>query len=103
MAVDQSIREALDLETLDLPPEPRVVRLHVLEIVDWEEVPALEISIVIPDETDVEAIPPGAMGEVTDAIHNRVLEMGETRLPYMRVLTETHFEERFGADSCTTT
>lgn len=101
MAVDQSILEALKLDTLDLPPEPRVVRLHVEEYEDWEGDPSLLIYIVIPDDTNIEKLPRGALLDLTGAIHDRLIEIGETRFPYTRVFTETNWTKAFGADACT--
>jgi hypothetical protein len=103
VAVDQSIVEALDLDALELPAEPRVLRLHAEDWEDPDGDPALRIYVVIPDDTDVEATPRGATGILKLAIHDRLIEIGETRFPYMTILLESEAAEMFGAGTCTKT
>lgn len=102
MAVDEKISQVLTAEnlrsSLHLPDELRLVRVDVEDYVDYDGNDALRVWIVLGDDVDEQDLPIDALIELKNAIHDRLLEMGEDRFPYIFVTKESEPREATGEE-----
>jgi len=85
---------SLDLATLKLPRKPRVRRIFIEPYVDHSGGDELRVWIIFDDATtDRDFMSPGVR-EVTRAITDALLEMGERRFAYTRYVRSREFRRR---------
>jgi hypothetical protein len=85
---------SLDLARLKLPRKPRVRRIVIEPYVDHSGVDELRVWIIFDDATtDREFMSPGVR-QVTRAIADALLDMGERRFPYTRYVRSREFRRR---------
>jgi hypothetical protein len=102
MAVDEKIAQELTAAnmrtSLCIPDELRLVRVDVEDYVDYEGNNALRVWIVLGDDVDEQDLPIDALIELKNAIHDRLLEVGEARFPYIFVTKESAPREASGEE-----
>jgi len=76
MPVDQKIREALGLEKLKLPQNPRVVEVRVEDYVDTSGEDALRVLVILDEQVEVEKLTGGEVSALKTAIRNGLREQG---------------------------
>ena len=84
----------LDLESLKLPRKPKVRRIVIEPYVDHYGEDELRVWIVFDDATTDREFMSEGVREVTRAIRDALLEMGETRFPYKRYVRSREFRHR---------
>jgi hypothetical protein len=95
MAVDQEAREALDLNSLQLPSELPVVRLEVEDYTDWSGEPALKVWVILDEsvEIDIDKGLGEAVSRLKASIHDRLLDHGITLFPYIFLAKQSELDE----------
>ena len=83
MSVSVDALEVLDLKNLPLPPGLHVLRIDAEDYTDWDGDPALRISILLDESTEVEKLSGAAVGDFKDAIHQNLLKHGISLFPYI--------------------
>lgn len=83
MPVSVDIGDALDLKSLPVPPGMQILKIDAEDYNDWDGDPALRISVLIDDSTDVEKVTGAAVGDFKGAIHDNLLKNGITLFPYI--------------------
>lgn len=102
MAVGEKIRQELTAEnlrtSLHLPEELRLVRVDIEDYIDYDGNDALRVWIVLADDVDEQDLPMDAVIDLKYAIHDRLIEMGEDRFPYIFVTKESEPREASGEE-----
>lgn len=93
MPIAEKASEALDLETLKLPPTTPVEWLKVEDYTDTTGVPSLRILVVLKESTDLEAMTGQDVGNMKRAIFDRLLERGISRFPYISLALPSELAE----------
>ena len=93
MAVADAIREALDLNNLNLPASPKVIGLSVENFTDMDGEASLRITAVIDDNTDLENIDGKGVGAMKAEIHRSLQQHGIQLFPYIFIATPSELEE----------
>ena len=83
MAVTAEIHEALDLSKLKLPPSPSVSRLIVEDDEGTDSEPALRITAVIDESTDLDQVNGRDVGELKFVIRQSLRQHGIHLFPYI--------------------
>lgn len=82
MTETEKIDKALELESLQLPPHPRVVRIEWEPFEDVSGADALRLNLVMGDETDVERTDVDDIHAIKRAIMDRLAAYGVNLFPY---------------------
>lgn len=86
MPVDTRVQDALRLESLNLPPRPRVIAIEAEDYVDYSGEEALRVWITIAEETTDEELRNGpATIQLKNAIRDSIRAKGITLFPYIRL------------------
>jgi len=94
MAVSDAVREALDLNKLQLPANsPKVLRLEVESMTDMDGEPSLRVLAVIDEDTDLDNIDGRGVGEMKRIIHESLLERGIVLFPYVFIAKPSELAE----------
>ena len=93
MAVTDAIREALDLNNLNLPASPKVIGLSVEDYTDMDGEASLRITALIDDNTDLENIDGKGVGDMKAEIRRSLQEHGIHLFPYVFLVTPSELEE----------
>jgi hypothetical protein len=93
ISVDQKIREALRLETLKLPPNPKVVEVRVEDYVDTSGEDALRVTVILDEQVDVEKVTGREVINLKTAIRDRVREQGVELWPYIWLAKQSELDE----------
>ena len=96
MAVDQKIRDALQLSKLrtKLPKNPRIVDIRVEEYVDTSGEDALRVTVILDECVDIENLRGEDISALKSAIRNRVRERGVELWPYVWIAKQSELDER---------
>jgi hypothetical protein len=92
MTLTEQITEALDLKTLNLPAGLPVEDLEFEEIVDSTGEDAIQITIIIPEEIDVEHVSGKDVLELKDRIRQRLRQRGLKRFAYCGIAKRSELE-----------
>lgn len=84
MLSNKRLAEVLELEHLNLPKPPRVEDVQFTDYIDSTDEAALEICVIISDETGDEEISLDRVDAVREAIRNALEAAGESRWPISR-------------------
>lgn len=93
MAVADAIREALDLNNLNLPASPKVIGLNVEDFTDMDGEASLRITAVIDDNTDLENIDGKGVGAMKAEIRRSLQQHGINLIPYIYIATPSELED----------
>lgn len=83
MSVDDKALKALDLDSLSLPPDPRVASVEVADYTDSTGEPALRVLVTLDETADIESLPSEAIGQLKSAIRASLRRHGITVFPYI--------------------
>jgi hypothetical protein len=93
MPTDTNLQEAIDLTQLRLPPDLRVLSIEAEDYTDWSGDPALRVSVVIDENTDVDHLSGDTINEFKRVIHDNLLQHGITLFPYFRFAKPSELAE----------
>lgn len=82
MATDTNLQQAVDLKQLQLPPGLKIVSIQAEDYTNWEGEPALRISVVIDEDTDVDHISGATVNDFKWAVRESLRRHGITLFPY---------------------
>ncbi|MBI2805581.1 MAG: hypothetical protein HYX68_11440 [Planctomycetes bacterium] len=82
MPLTVDIRDALDLKTLQTPRSLRILKIDAEDYTDWTGDPALRITVVLDESTEIERVTGEEVGEFKLAIHDNLLKNGIKLFPY---------------------
>jgi hypothetical protein len=83
MAVDTKITDALDLQTLNLPPQPKVLSVEAEDYMNADGDPALRITVVLAPDTELAAVSGTDVRKLKSAIGQSLRNRGITLFPYI--------------------
>ncbi len=83
MRTSVDTHDALDLKKLPIPLGMRVLNIEAEDYTDWTGDPALRISVLLDESTDVEKVTGEAVGDFKDAIADNLQKCGITLFPYI--------------------
>lgn len=83
MPLTVDTRDALDLWNLTIPASMRVLKIDAEDYTDWTGDPALRISVLLDEATEIEKITGEDVGNFKLAIHDNLLKNGITLFPYI--------------------
>lgn len=92
MPTDTKAQQVLELDKLPPPPGVRVLSVQAEDYTDWSGEPALRVTVILDDATDVEKFA-GAIGDFKMAIHRRLREHGITLFPYIFLATPSELAD----------
>lgn len=95
MAQVQQIDEALNLDELNLPPKPRVLRVFWQPYVDWQGEESLKVWVILDDATTDSELTGEWSQTLQSRIHNRLRDRGITQFAYISVAGESEYRELF--------
>ena len=98
MAVDEKTKEALDLNSLKLPPFPPVSKIEWEEYEDSTGDAALRLLVIFAEKTDVEKITGEQVGDLKRAIHDSLIAHGISKFPYIFITTPEELAEPIDED-----
>src|SRR4051794_7782353 len=84
MTTDTNLRQAIDLTQLRLPANLRVLSMEAEDYTDWSGDPALRVSVVLDENTDVDRLSGDAINEFKQIVHDNLLKHGIGLFPYFR-------------------
>src|SRR4051812_35504181 len=82
MPTNTTAQEALDLKQLQLPPGLHVLSIEAEDYTNWDGEPALRVSGVIDENTDVDHISGDAVIAFKRAVRESLRRHGITLFPY---------------------
>lgn len=88
MTETERIDKALELESLQLPPNPRVVRIEWEPFEDISGAEGLKLTVVLNEETTDKEIEKGGALPIERAIRDRLREMNVAQFPYIWIMRE---------------
>ncbi len=80
MPLTVDIRDALDLDKLPVPPGMHILKIEAEDYTDWDGDPALRISVLLDESTDVKKVRGVTKFEI--AIHDKLQKYGISLFPY---------------------
>ena len=83
MILSVDTRDALDLKSLHIPASLRVLKIDAEDYTDSIGDPALRISVLLDDSTEIEKITGEEVSDFKLAIHDNLLKNGITLFPYI--------------------
>jgi hypothetical protein len=93
MPLTVDTRDALDLKNLAIPASMPVLKIDAEDYTDWDGDPALRITVLLDDSTDVEKITGAEVSNFKLAIHDNLLKNGITLFPYIFFATPSELAE----------
>ncbi len=93
MAMTAEIHEALDLDKLKLPASPRVIQLIPEDDEGTDGEPALRITAVIDESTDLEQLNGHDIGEMKFVIRESLRQHGISLFPYIIIVKPSELED----------
>jgi hypothetical protein len=98
MAVDQMIRKVQDALKLSkmrskLPRNPKVVDIRVEDYVDMDGEDALQVTIIIDEDVDVEKVSGQDLSDLVNAVRGRIRDLGIERWAYIGFAKPSELEE----------
>lgn len=93
MSVDQRTRDALNLASLSLPANPKVLSIEVEDYIDADGVDALWVWVILDESTDAEQFSGDEVIELKSAIRENLLQRGITAFPYISLIKESERSE----------
>ena len=94
MPVDQKIQEALRLEKLKLPPNPKVVEVRVEDYVDTSGEDALRVLVILDEQVEVEKVTGREVINLKTAIRDQVRALGVELWPYISLAKQSELDEK---------
>jgi hypothetical protein len=94
MPVDQKIQEALRLETLKLPPNPKVVEVRVEDYVDTSGEDALRVTVILDEQVEVEKVTGREVINLKTAIRDRLRQQGVELWPYIWLAKQSELDKK---------
>ena len=82
MPISVDTRDALDLKKLPIPAGMQILKIEAEDYEDWSGDPALRISVLLDESSEIEKVTGKAIGDFKMAIHDNLLAMGITLFPY---------------------
>jgi hypothetical protein len=73
--------DALDLEKLPVPEGMRILKIEAEDYTDWDGDPALRISVLLDESTDVKKVSGAAVSGFQLVIHDNLQKYGITLFP----------------------
>ena len=83
MPLSIDTRDALDVNKLSIPPSLHVLKIDAEDYTDWTGDPALRISVLLDESTEIEKVTGKDVGDFKGAIHDNLLKHGITLFPYI--------------------
>jgi hypothetical protein len=93
MVVDERVKKALDLKTLQLPSGVPIVRLWAEEYLDSSGEDALLVHAILPEDLDVERVRGRDIGQAQTAIRDSLRAQGITVFPYIEMYKASEADE----------
>jgi len=75
-------RDALDLKKLPVPPGMQILKIDAEDYTDWAGDPALRVSVLLDESTDVEKVRGAAVTKFQLAIYDNLQKYGIMLFPY---------------------
>ncbi len=94
MPVDQKIQEALRLETLKLPSNPKVVEVRVEDYVDTSGEDALRVTVILDEQVEVEKVTGREVINLKTAIRDRLRKQGVELWPYISLAKQSELDKK---------
>jgi hypothetical protein len=82
MPLTVDIRDALDLKKLNVPVSLHVLKVDAEDNTDSTGEPALRVTVLLDESTDIENVPGDDIGDFKLAILDSLLKNGITLFPY---------------------
>jgi hypothetical protein len=82
MPTETTLQQALDLKQLKLPPGLMVLSIAVEDYTTWDGDPALRVSVVIDENTDVDHISGAMVNEFMRTVRDSLKRHGINLFPY---------------------
>lgn len=103
MAVDQVVRKAQNALKLSkirskLPPDPKVIDLQVEDYVDMDGEDSLRVLVILDEDVNVEKTSGRDIGDLMNAMRDRVRELGIDRWTYVRFAKPSELAEEEDED-----
>ena len=92
MPVDEKTREALDLKSLNLPPEIPITRIEVEDYTSWDGDPSLRVTVILDEAVEVEKVSGDVIGELKNRSHNSLIDHGVARYPYFFLAKQSELD-----------
>ena len=83
MVVDEKTRQALDLNCLQLPARPLVIKLEAEDYTDSTGESSLRILVLLDEKTDVDKLSGEDVGELKSTIRQSLRDHGINVCPYI--------------------
>jgi hypothetical protein len=83
MPLTVDIRDALELKNLPIPASMRILKIDAEDYTDWEGDPALRISVLLDESTEIEKVTGEEVGYFKRAIFDNLLKNGINLFPYI--------------------
>jgi hypothetical protein len=93
MTVVEVAREAMNQESLKLPPKLPIVRWSVEDYEDSSGEQALRVLVVLDENVDIEKISGRDVGELKFAIYDALQRKGITLFPYVFLAKQSELDE----------
>ena len=93
MAITENIYEALDLKTLQLPANPKVLAIDVQEFTDRDGDEMLRVLVTIDEDTDIENWTGEAIGQFKRAIRDSLRMHGVDLFAIVEVAKPSELQE----------
>ncbi len=93
MAVTAEIHEALDLSKLHLPASPQVIQLIAENDEGTDGEPALRITAVIDESTDLDQLSGRDIGELNFLIRQSLRQYGILLFPYIYIVKPSELQD----------
>ena len=82
MSAEARVQQAIDLKQLMLPPDLRVLSIDADDYTDWSGDPALRLSVLIDENTDVEHLSGDTIHAFKRAVRESLRRHGIDRFAY---------------------
>src|SRR4051794_4275825 len=83
MPLSVDIHDALELKNLPVPPAMRILKIDAEDYSDWDGDPALRISVLLDESTDVAKVTGDEVGDFKRAVHDNLIGQGIDLFPYI--------------------
>jgi len=93
MPLTVDIHDALDLTKLSVPPGMHILKIEAEDYTDWDGDPALRISVLLDDSTDVEKIRGGDISKFKLAVYDNLLKYGINLFPHFKFAKPSELAE----------
>lgn len=83
MPLTVDIHDALDLKRLPVPSAMHILKIDAEDYTDWDGDPALRVSVLLDESTDVEKITGSEISKFKLAVYDNLLKSGINLFPYV--------------------